>query len=149
MSGIFIILAPLLITASNSLQRKSRSLLVASMAENSTMSVYLRLLFTASFASSITSSLLFFSWYCRWISDEDMKVCITGCSAPFRASPAASISLRFALASAAIFLSLILPDISFTDLKSPLDDIGKPASIISAFNLESCSAISNFSFVFR
>jgi hypothetical protein len=78
-----------------------------------------------------------------------MKVCITGCSALLRASPAASISFKFALARAAILLSLILPDIFFTELKSLFDDIGKPASIISTFNLASCWAISSFSFVFK
>ena len=41
--------------------------------------------------------------------------------------------------------SFIFSDIIFTDSKSPGDEAGNPASIISTFNLFNCVAISSFS----
>ena len=70
-----------------------------------------------------------------------MKVCILGESENFTASQALSISANFARANPAMVGPLIFLLISETASKSPLEAIGKPASIISTFKSAKTSAI--------
>ena len=62
------------------------------------------------------------------------NTCILGFSDFLMASHAESTSDGTHRARAAIFGPFINLEISFTDSKSPGDDAGKPASIISTFN---------------
>src|SRR4051794_29381467 len=68
-----------------------------------------------------------------------------GLVASFTASPARSISFGVHRASPAMVLFVISPAIAFTDSKSPLELIGKPASMMSTPIASRCRAISTFS----
>ena len=77
-------------------------------------------------------------------SEVPMPVCILGNLAYFNASPAIFISFSTALERAQTVVSLIIFEISTTELKSPGLDTGKPASITSTPRFSNFSAITTF-----
>ena len=77
-----------------------------------------------------------------------MPVCILGLAAYFNAWPATSMSLSTARLKAQTVTFLSVLAILFTDSKSPGEDMGKPASIISTPKSSNCKASSNFSPLF-
>src|SRR5262249_44844690 len=75
---------------------------VASSAENSTSLHNVRASRTACRVSSTTCSRVFFSLYCKWMSEVAINVWIRGCAASRNASHARSMSGRTARARPAI-----------------------------------------------
>ena len=144
-SGILIVVAPALITASITRHKKSNSERPASSGENSILSVYFPALLTALTAFSITcsGSMRNFSRIC--IGDVARKVWIRKDFAGFSASAAQSMSLFNALAKPQTVLSVINSDTDLTASKSPGLAIGKPASIISTCIFSNAFAIRSFS----
>ncbi|MPM50180.1 hypothetical protein SDC9_96916 [bioreactor metagenome] len=123
--------APASMAVSNTRQRKSISLLVASSAENSISSQYFFAYRTISPVCSMTSSRVFLSLYSIWISDVAINTWMRGCFAYFTASHELSISFASArerLATVAVCISLAM---ARTALKSPWDAAANPASITS------------------
>src|SRR4030042_4820969 len=94
--------------ASTTAARNLISLRVASMAENSTSEVCFLALTTDFAAIRITSSLDFFNWCFRWISEVEIKVWSRGDFAPLIASQARSMSGALALARAATLERVIV-----------------------------------------
>src|SRR5205823_96840 len=144
-SGMLTVLAPALMTASSTRQRKSVSERPASSGENSTLSVYRRAHVTAFTACSRTCSGDILSFIFMWIGDVAMNVWIRCDFAGLTASPQRTTSFSFARASPHTVLSLIALAISCTASQSPLDDAGKPASITSTRSRSSWRAMRIFS----
>ncbi len=107
---MLIVVAPALMAASTTAQRKATSLRVASMAENSTLDVWRLARATDWDVILMTSSLDFLIWYLRWMSEVEIKVWMRGNLAPLTASQARSMSWGFALAKAATSQRLMIPE---------------------------------------
>src|SRR5208337_4052890 len=102
------VVAPARMAASQTAERNSTSLRVASIAENSTLGVYFFALATERTAIRITSSFDIFSWCLRWMSEVEINVWSRGNLAPLTACQARSISFRSARARAATSDRLIV-----------------------------------------
>ncbi len=148
-SGILIVVAPALITSRVTSARKSFSVRVASMGENSTSSQYLRANWMAFTPISMISPLALSTICSRWTFEVDRKTWIRGDSAFSRARAVASMSFSRARESPAIFGPRISSAICLTDSKSPGEATGKPASITSTCSRANCRAISSFSLMFK
>ena len=98
-SGMFTVVAPALIAASNMAYRYSGTVRVASIGENSTSSTYVRAISTASTAMFMIVSRSLLIWCIRCTSDDEMKVWMRGRVAPWRDFAAASMSDSTARAS--------------------------------------------------
>ena len=123
----------------------SRSERVASIGENSTSSQCSRAWATAARACPFTSSREDCSWCSMWMSLVEMKVWMRGRSESLTAFQAASTSCAFARASPQITGPCTSRAIACTASKSPGEEIGKPASIMSTPSRASWCAISSFS----
>src|SRR4030066_2360949 len=145
---MLIVVAPARMAASQTAMRNATSLRVASMAENSTFGVYFVALATERAAMRMTSSFDFLSWCLRWMSEVEIKVWSRGNLAPLTASQARQMFFEFVLARAATSDRLIVLEMVLTASKSPSEEMGKPASMMSTFNFSNCSAILTFSAMF-
>src|SRR5699024_3706984 len=81
--------------------------------------------------------------------DVAKNIWIAGLAAFFNASQEVSMSDFTARANAITDEFFIVSAIIFTDSKSPVDEAGKPASILSTPKRSNCLAISSFSSLFR
>src|SRR4030042_4176805 len=123
---MLMVVAPARMAASQTAERNSTSLRVASMAENSTLGVYCFALATERAVIRITSSFDFFSWCLRWMPEVEIKVWSRGNLAPLTASQARSMSFEFVLARAATSDRLIVLEMALTASKYPSEEMGKP-----------------------
>ena len=123
--------APALIADSTQRQRKSCSVRVPSSGDHSTSSQRLRARPTLSITAwwTASGSICSLNFMCSGL--VEMKVWIRGRTAGFRASPARSMSLGVARARPATEAFLIRLAMTLTASKSPLEAIGKPASMTS------------------
>ena len=144
---MLIVLAPALMTASITRQRKSSSERPASSGENSTSSVLFRACLTAATARSNTWSGAIRSLSCMWIGEVAMKVWMRGAEAGATAAAAWATSDSLARASPQILLSWTCRAIACTASKSPGLAAGNPASITSTCIFSSCRAMRIFSSV--
>ena len=95
-----------------------------------------------------TSSAVFLIWYLRWIGLVEMNVWMRGASAPLTASQQTRTSLLDGARQSGDARAATSRAISATESKSPLEAIGKPASMTSTPMRASCWAISSFSVSF-
>ena len=146
---MFTVIAPAEITSRVTSARKSFSVRVASMGENSISSQYLRANFIAFTPISMISSLAFFTICSRCTLEVDKKTWMRGDSAFSKAFAVASISFSSARERPAMVTPRISSAICLTDSKSPGEATGKPASITSTLSRASCLAISSFSLIFK
>ena len=115
------------------------------MGENSMLSKCFLALLIAFTAISTTSSLFFFNWCSMWMSEVERKIWMRGSAASFNASQALSIPFSLAWDSAQIEAPRTSRAMVRTASKSPLELMGKPASMTSTPSRSSCLAISSFS----
>src|SRR5699024_4505672 len=141
--------APASMTRSIISAKNSRSEREASSADHCTWENFLLAYDTILTAVSITSSGVFFNLYFMLIGDVAKKRCTHGSAAPFKASQAISTSDLTVRAKAVTDVPLIVSAISFTVLKSPWEEAGKPASILFTPKRSNCFAISIFSNLFK
>src|SRR3954451_22939920 len=130
-SGTLIVLAPSSRAIWSTSAVNSSSERVASIGENSTSSQRARACATAARACPFTSSRDDWSWYSMWMSLVEMKVWMRGRSESLTAFHAASTSCAFARARPQITGPWTSRAIAWTASKSPGDEIGKPASMMS------------------
>ena len=130
-SGRLIVVAPASMTASTTRHRKSRSLRVASSAENSTSSVNERARTTDSVAAARQASRVMRSLRDRWRSEVAMNVWMRPRRAGVRAQAARSMSPGAQRASAATVARSMTCATWRTASASSSDAMGKPASMMS------------------
>ena len=139
------VVAPALIAASTQRRRKSRSVRVASSADHSTSPHRLRARVTELVTSSITSCGCLFSFHFMCTGLVDRKVCMRPRLAGRTASPHRSMSLAPARARPHTVLSVTISEMRRTASKSPLEAMGKPASMMSTLISSRILASSSFS----
>ena len=139
------VVAPALIAASTARRRKSRSVRVASCADHSTSPHRLRARVTDLVTSSRMSSCDMFRMKSRCCGLVDRKVWMRPRRAGLIASAQRSMSLTPARARPQTVLSVTISEILRTASKSPLEAIGKPASITSTRISSRILASSSFS----
>jgi hypothetical protein len=137
--------APARIAASTQRRSTSRSVRLASWADHSTSPQRLRARVTEPVTASITSSGDMRRMWLRCEGLVEMKVWMRPRLAPRTASPARSISAGLARARPQTMDSVMMAETFCTDSKSPLEAIGKPASITSTFMSSRILANSSFS----
>ncbi len=115
------------------------------MADHSTSSTRSRACATVFRMISTTSSWVLRIWWARWIGEVDTKVWIRARWACRTASPARAMSAGIARARPAMVARLVRRAISETASKSPIEAIGKPASMMSTPIVSSSSATASFS----
>ena len=115
------------------------------MGENSTLGQYFLARATAVRAISRTSSRLFSNWCIMWMSEAERKTWMRGSAACFTASQQASTSSGTARARPAMTAPRTSRAIMLTASRSPGDDAGKPASMMSTRRRSSARAISSLS----
>ena len=142
---MLIVVAPALIAVSTARRRKSRSVRVASSADHSTSSVKLRASVTEAWIASSTCSGLIWSLCFMWMGEVEMKVWMRDRRAGRTASAQRSISLAPARERPQTTLSFTVSAMARTASKSPLEAMGKPASITSTRISSSSRASSIFS----
>ncbi len=137
--------APALIAVSTARHKKSSSVRLPSSADHSTSSVNLVAKLTLSLIASITvsSSICNLCFICS--GDVEINVCMRRPSAGAMASAQTSISLRMARDRPHTVAFLTVFATCCTLSKSPLEAMGKPASIISTPMSSSRAAILSFS----
>ena len=139
------VVAPALMAASTQRQRKSCSVRVASSADHSTSSVWLRARVTCATTISKTSCGSFWSLYFMCTGEVEMKVWMRLRLAGLMASAQRSMSLKAARERPQITEFFARLAISCTAAKSPSEAIGKPASMMSTPMASRSSATSSFS----
>ena len=143
-SGTLIVFAPAFTTASTVRHRKSKSVRAASSVENSTSGQSDEAYLTV----STHHWRIFFrserNFFWMWMSDVPRKVWIRDRFAPLTASHNVSMSFLIARASPVTIGPLTSRATAWTDSKSPGEEAGKPASMISTPSAASCRAIFTF-----
>ena len=142
------VVAPALITASNTRTRKSGLERDASSAENSTLLVYLAAWRTAATAISTTWSGSLRSLYCMCTGEVARKVWMRGFSATFTASQARSMSAGMARHRPATSTPFTARAMACTASKSPWLEAGNPASMMSTPRISNWRARRIFSLRF-
>src|SRR6478735_4200042 len=139
------VVAPSLITASSTRQRKSTSERLPSSGENSMSGQWFLAKRMESFACSYTCSGVMRSFFSMCNALVARKTCRRQAFASFSASMPRWMSRSFARHRPATTESLTAAATAFTASKSPLDEAGKPASITSTFMRSRARAMRSFS----
>ena len=143
-SGMLIVVAPAFTTASTVRQRYSKSVREASSVENSTSRQRERAYFTVSTHHCRIFSRSARNFFWMWMSEVPRNVWIRGRFATFTASHSVSMSFFTARARPVMTGPLTVFATAWTDSKSPGEEAGNPASMMSTFSTASCRAISTF-----
>ena len=118
---------------------------VASIADHSTSGTRLRACVTVRAMISSTWSSDLFIWCARWIGEVETKVWMRGLRAWRTASPQRAMSPSMARASPAIVAFSACLAMAETASKSPMEAMGKPASMMSTPMASSRAATASLS----